>query len=677
MSPCLRLTAALLLFALVAGFVVAQEPPATGGARPTPGRGGERGARARREGRGRGREEKSKPKRDKPGIAVDSSLMEKHCIGCHKKNDKGHMTRISYVRKGPEGWQITLKRMIRNHDLKFSPDEAKRMIRYLSNQHGLAREEAERGLYEAERRVHWSEAEHDADIKRACAPCHTLGRVFSQQRDAEEWQLLKLTHMALYPMSTRQFGERSDSGRGRGGGSRGGGGSGRSTRGGGSERSAPGRGGSGESSRGGSGRGGSSGGGSRADRVLAKLAKDQPLFSDEWKEWQVDEREVPMEGIWSIVGHEVSRGDVRGRVIVRRVERDAYETEWRLEYGDGARVVRHGRAVMYAGYSWRGRTKGGRGTPKTEPEELREVLLLSDDWNRMKGRLFTGGYNELGMDVELHRHTGAPRVFTVDGPVQTPASDAEVVVRGESFARDVKPADFHLGKKVSVKVAKWVSPEMVKLVVDVEKGAELGKRRVSYRASRGPKCLTVYDTIDYIKVAPTEGLSRVGGVKYPKQLERFEAIAMHRGPDKKLYTKDDWPIKVVPAKWRLEEFHVRENDDDLAYVGALVRDTGVFTPEREGPNVNRRWKANNIGDVYVVAEAKLTVAKRPPEPKKKPAPEKKPEGANGGGHGGPTAPSTDRDPAVEYVEKEFKARGHLLVTVPLYIRWDLTGFKAK
>jgi quinohemoprotein amine dehydrogenase len=56
----------------------------------------------------------------------------------------------------------------------------------------------------------------------------------------------------------------------------------------------------------------------------------------------------------------------------------------------------------------------------------------------------------------------------------------------------------------------------------------------------------------------------------------------------------------------------------------------MFTPALDGPNPQRKGNRNNIGDVWVVATQKT------------PAPDARP----------------------------LRARGHLLVTVPLYMRWE-------
>lgn len=635
----------------------------TEAATPTAGPEGPAAARrGERSGRSRGGSRRSGPPRR--GIPVTEPLLEQHCSTCHKVDEQQNMSRVSFMRKTPEGWETSLKRMIRHHDLSLSPTDARAIIRYLSNHHGLAREEAKRGLYEAERRVHWSEADHDQDFQQACAACHTLGRVVSQQRDATEWKHLMATHVAFFPLAQRQaFTDRRGRSRFGGSSSEGGAQSGATSR--------------GRPGQGSSGRGSSSSAGNRAERVMAQLAKDQPLFTPEWEAWQVNEREVPVAGTWTVIGHEVSRGDVRGQVTIKRVAEDAYETHWQLSYGDGAKVERRGKAVMYAGYSWRGRSMPKPGT-RGEPSQLKEVLLLSEDWNSLEGRIFTGGYNELGMDVTLYRDSGNARVFAADGDALIAGvDDQQVTLHGESLPEGLKASEMHLGKGLEVTAVERLSDRALTLTVNVAADARLGMRRVSFRAYRGPELLKIYDTIDYIKVTPGEGFSRVGGVALPKQLERFEALAMHRGPDKKLYTDDDWVVKHVPAKWHLEEFHVRENDDDLKYVGVIDEKTGVFVPAREGPNPERHYQHNNIGDVYVVATTELSVPIRATEPEKKPAGESAedaPADADAAAAGarrrqGPDAGNV-APKGLLFEQREFKARGHLLVSVPIYVRYD-------
>ena len=71
------------------------------------------------------------------GVPVTDNTVKAACSACHKVDDKGRMTRISYVRTTPEGWQEIIKRMIRNHGLQLEPAQARTIVKYLSNNHGL------------------------------------------------------------------------------------------------------------------------------------------------------------------------------------------------------------------------------------------------------------------------------------------------------------------------------------------------------------------------------------------------------------------------------------------------------------------------------------------------------------------------------------------------------------
>ncbi len=694
---------------------VVQAPPAAQATTAGPGDAAEstaqegRGARGRRGGRrgdaGADSSERgtagrvARPPAPRPGIAVTDPLVIETCSPCHERNDEGFMTRLSYMRKSPEGWEISLKRMLRLYGVELEPGQAKQMIRYLANDHGLARAEAASSMYEAERRVHWSEEDQAEDLRETCAKCHTLGRVFSERRDAKEWNLLKATHLAMFPLADFQAFRGS---RNRGG--RGGGNFDWSTL---TEVEAeermeqmqrqPQK--------------------DRADEVLGRLAKELPLFSDDWKTWAVNRREVPVAGRYTVIGHEITRGDVRGEVVIRRDGQDTYSTTWDLRYGDGRKVHREGKGILYAGYSWRGRSTTS--APR-EPETLREVLLLSEDWTRFEGRVFTGGYNELGLDVTLHRHSGAPQIFALDhASLMIPSEGNVVDVIGTGFPEGLVAADFHVGDGVTVTALERVSGDHVRMTVDVARKTDRGTRLISMRNVRGPRDIVLYDTIDYIKIFPEEGFARVGGKMRPKQNERFEAYAMNRGPDDKPYTKDDYKVKLVDAKWHVEEFPIRPNDDDAKFVGTIDPATGFFTPGLDGPNPQRHFKANNIGDVYVVATVTLTVQELPKKKKKKKTPdEPDPNLAEGAGDddnnqdsdsdsgeagaddesateqgsqshdedggesesGHPVAIQDEAAdetvdveeelPPIRMVTREFRARGHLLVTVPIWVQWD-------
>lgn len=630
-------------------------------------------------------------KPDRPGIPVDDLLVHTHCARCHALDSRLHMTRISYVRKSPEGWAETIKRMGRLHGLQLSAGDAKQLVRSLANSHGLARSEAERGLYESERRVHWSEEDRDQDFRRACAECHTLGRVLLQQRDAEEWQLLRATHVAMFPLARGQMGggPPDDERRNRfGGGGPGSGGSGGGAGGGNAAAGAPAGQGAGGGARGGrTGRGGPGGGGgggdagegptgSVGDRVLQKLAADQPLFTPAWDAWAKNRREVPLAGTWTVTGHETGRGDLFGTVVLQRVDADEYDVEWTLACTDGTRIHRTGKGLLYAGYSWRGRSSDDGPTPVT----WREVLLLDDAWQTFRGRLFTGAYDELGVDLTLHRDQGRPRVLALgNAALEVPRTGHRLDVYGEAFPATLTADDFFVGAGLTVTAVERDSERHAVLVVDVAPGTELGTRTVAFRSESQGQPVTLYDTVDYIRIRPLQGLARVGGVNHPKQRERFEAYAVHRGKDGKPYTDDDVDLFQVRPSWALAEFAVRDEDDDVQFVGSIDAATGEFTPNVDGPNLQRKWQANNVGDVFVTATIELEVPVRP-KPPVKPQPPPPPQAPPKPGEDPPVAEPATPPPAepadepptgpLPRARRTFFARSHLLVTVPLYVRWN-------
>ena len=77
----------------------------------------------------------------------------------------------------------------------------------------------------------------------------------------------------------------------------------------------------------------------------------------------------------------------------------------------------------------------------------------------------------------------------------------------------------------------------------------------------------------------------------------------------------------------MEEYAAIYGDDDIEYVGTIRQD-GWFVPGEDGPNPSRPGERNNVGDVWIVA----------------------------------THASAGR--------QTLTARAHLVVTVPLYLRFD-------
>ena len=140
------------------------------------------------------------PPKPPEGIPVLDPLVVTKCGGCHRKDDKGNLSRISWERTTPEGWEEVIKRMVRLNGLTLEPADARSIVKSLSATHGLAPEEAKAVSYMAEHRV-VDEAYPSDVVRTTCASCHPFGRVASFRRSPEEWKLLADLHVALFPVA--------------------------------------------------------------------------------------------------------------------------------------------------------------------------------------------------------------------------------------------------------------------------------------------------------------------------------------------------------------------------------------------------------------------------------------------------------------------------------------------
>jgi quinohemoprotein amine dehydrogenase len=539
------------------------------------------------------------------GIPVQSELVRARCGSCHKTDDKMRMTRISYRRASPENWEKTIKRMVALNNVRLEPADARAILKYLSDHNGLAPEEVKPIAFEAERRLVEYTYTADKLTSDTCSSCHAISRVMSERRTKEEWGLLVDMHRGYYPLVDNQP---MNGGQGF-----------RRTR---PQQTEPGEDGRPPDNR------------HPMERALEHLTKTYPLNTPSWGSWSASMQPPKLAGQWAISGYQPGKGPIVGQVVItpdpNNPEGFNVDTRYTLARS-GETVTRAGKAVVYTGFQWRGRG----GLPGSD-NVWREVMLVERDWRQMSGRWFTGAYDEIGIDVKLLRLGSEPLVFGSDVAALKTASTARALkIYGANLPANPRPEDIGLGQ--GVKVTRVVSsrPDEIAIEVEVAANAPVGPRDLSVSGTIRPAALMVYDRIDGIKVVPQAGMARVGGVVFPKQLQQFEAVGTHNGPDGKPGTDDDLNLGMVDVKWSVEEYTATFGDDDTQFVGALD-DKGLFTPNVDGPNSKRSGNRNNIGDVWIVAEY---IA--PP---------------------GTAAPSNP-----------IRARAHLLVTVPLYMAWFNTG----
>ncbi len=531
---------------------------------------------------------------DGAGIPIHNQTVIRNCSSCHTRDDSGRMSRLSYLRKTPEGWQSSLRRMIALSGVDVDPAAAREIVRYLSNRHGLAPEELRPGTFDVERRMIDWRYEADEDTNEVCSACHSMGRVIIQRRTEEEWNLLMATHRAYYPLvdyqAFRYMGP------------------------------APGT--------------------ARAPRdtwdpmakAVEHLSEVFPLETSEWTEWAATMRPARIAGTWAITATQTGHGPLFGEMVIEAVPGtdDAFTTESTITYArSGRTVTRRGRATIYTGYQWRGSS-----TLDNDLDPLREVMLVERDWQEISGRWFGGDYDEFGLDVGLERVRGDPTVLGLEPrALRSGADEQEVSIFGANLPAGLSADAVDLGPGITVERVVRAASGSITVAVDVDDDASIGARDVFVAGAGRPGAVYVYDDLHSIRVNPAWGMARVGGAVMPKGYAQFEARAYHDGPDGTTGTADDVDLGMVDATWSLEEYSATLHDDDIDFVGSIDRSGGLFTPNLDGPNLERIGNRNNVGDVWVVARY---------------------------------APGASFD-------QPLGARAHLIVTVPLYMRWDPWG----
>jgi quinohemoprotein amine dehydrogenase len=527
-----------------------------------------------------------------PGIPIADKTVQTACAPCHKADDKGVMSRLSFRRNTPEGWEATLRRMVALNGLKIDPATARHVVRYLSDNLGLAPDELKPGAFEVERRMIDFKYAASRDAEQVCTACHSMGRVLLQRRTKEDWHMLVDMHRGWYPLVDFQAFRRT-----------------------GPMQREPGPDGRPPDNR------------HPVEKALEHLTAAFPLHTPEWAAWSATMRPPKLEGTWAISGHETGKGAVYGVVrIAQGPSAGEFTTDLSFAYArSGESVTRKGRANVYTGFQWRGRSTVGA----DDATSLREVMAVDRDWQSMEGRWYTGGYDEIGIDVQLRRVAGSPVILGVSRRgLRSGAASQEIRLFGANLPTTLTAQDVDFGPGVTVTQVSAPTSDSATFTVNVARDAAIGPRDLVIGGVVKPAAVAVYDRIDYIKVGPEWAMARLGGVSFPKGFAHFEAIGFHNGRDGRSNTGDDVEIGLVEATWSLEEYSAVLNDEDLKFVGAIDASTGVFTPNVEGPNPERRGSANNVGDVWAVASYTPEGSKRP-----------------------------------------LRARAHLLVTVPLYMRW--------
>ncbi|WP_299181996.1 quinohemoprotein amine dehydrogenase subunit alpha [uncultured Neptuniibacter sp.] len=473
------------------------------------------------------------------------SIIKKNCLACHSEEQAqpAQFSRMSHQRKTPEGWLMTIARMQVMHGLKITDEERRTLVKYFSDKQGLAPEETEGARYAMERRLNTMESFESAEFTEMCARCHSGARVELQRRPQAEWEHLVHFHLGQWPTLEYQALARDRDWLNL-----------------------------------------------ALDKMVPALAKDYPLKSDSWNQWQ-KAKKIPLNGRWSFTANMPGKGELHGVMTVKGGKKDLYTVKVDGEYADGSAFKGEGSAIIYTGYEWRANLN-------IDGVSMRQVFAASKDGSELSGRMFETIHDEKGMDFTAVKTGSKAKLLAVQPEYIRAGSTQVMTLIGAGLGENIS-----LGNGLEVVEVLYRDQNKVVAQVKADSAAQPGNRTVKAGKANGAS-INVYDQIGSVKVVPDFSVARVGGNggSTPKYNGYFQAEAWMNGADGKAGTDDDMRIGFVPANWHVEPFDAQaEADKDVEFTGSMDAKTGVFTTAAAGPNPKRRMSTNNAGNLKVVA----------------------------------------------------------------------------
>ncbi len=493
-------------------------------------------------------------------------VLETRCSGCHAPHEEGGaLDAIEAQRKSPEGWSMTLSRMVRTHGVELQAGEARRLVKYLSDHYGLAPKEVEPYRFILEQRNTRTTQDVPKPLQAGCIQCHSYARIALQRRTQDSWQRLpdaKVALMANIGSETASAGQLKaywfDDAK---------------------------------------------------NHAVPHLIAQQPFETAAWTAWQAAKK-PDYAGTWLVVGHDPGRGgEYTGQLTLTAGEDDQYAGTFSYTFADGSQMEGSTTGTIYTGFQWRGVAQATQDEKETQQ---REILFASEDGNTLTGRRLLTNFGDLGMDETWYRVQDGARLLSVSPAMIQTGSPQTVKIFGMGFSGEMLSTEqVSFGEDVGVLSLRLDDSRTLVAEVFARAGVAEGPRPVSVKGVAGTGQVAVYEAVDYIRITPERGFARPGGIRTPKIFQQYEVLGYTNGPDNAKGTDDDVKLgRVGPVKWNLEEYVKRPNDDDIQYVGS-VDQTGLFQPNADGPNPKRHLMEGNVGDVWVEAWYTPEGAKRP------------------------------------------------------------------
>lgn len=472
-----------------------------------------------------------------------AQLVQERCISCHTRQADGTLSRIGEQRKTPEGWMTTINRMQHQRGLRLSADERRAIIKYLADSQGLAPSETASKRYLLEQTPNITD-DTPGQYAEMCARCHSGARFALQRRSETEWNRLVHFHMGQYP--TLEFHALSRD---------------------------------------------------RAwfelavNDVVPQLARDFPLQTQAWTDWQQAEKHSPA-GRWVVAGYLPGKGEYSAVLTLQAKGDDRFALLLTGQFADGSVLEGKGAAVLYTGYELRaGLTVNG--------QKMRQVLSLSENGQELSGRMFPKGATEMGGEISAARSQAAA-VLAISPAYIREGETRTVTLTGSQLD------DRRIRLDGGLKLEKVVSRNATQLVLKLSamEGATPGMRTIQAGAAKTR--IALYSTLARVGVVPANSIARIGGNggKQPKVNAAYRAVGYALGADGKAGTEDDLALGYMPASWSLKPLtEAAAHDRDLDYAGTIDA-RGVFTPGDAGLNPQRKMSTNNVGHLAVVGTVK-------------------------------------------------------------------------
>jgi quinohemoprotein amine dehydrogenase len=285
-----------------------------------------------------------------PAAAMEpQDILERVCANCHAPREDGSYPRIDDGRRTPEAWDMTLVRMMRNHDVKLDDDERVAMVQFLSDSRGLSVAETEGWRYILEKDPVASDDAPNEQMQQMCGRCHSYARVALERRTREDWQYLINFHLGQFPTLEYQALAR--------------------------------------------------------DRDWWGIANGEVLdfLSENYGYGErVEASDADLSGDWSIAGRVPGKGDYDGNMLIEK-EGDGYALHMHVMYADGDSAHFEGQGVLLGAGEWRATLSDGA-------TEIRQVLALGADGG-LSGRWFETDRDVIGGRLTAAKEDAAPEIL--------------------------------------------------------------------------------------------------------------------------------------------------------------------------------------------------------------------------------------------------------------------------